>query len=89
MGRALVLAKAQYPDLSPLNIRPDGSLENQGDIHNHRDSAAGVELIAQLLGLLVAFIGESLTERIVLDAWPDLTILDTEPSGESEHDPTR
>jgi hypothetical protein len=30
-------------------------------------------LLAQLLGLLVAFIGEGLTVRLVHEAWPDLS----------------
>jgi hypothetical protein len=89
MGRALVLAKAQDPDLSAVHLKPDGSLEDLSKIRNHEDPAAGIELIAQLLGLLATLIGESLTLRIVLDTWPDLTVVDAEPSGESEDDPTK
>jgi hypothetical protein len=37
-------------------------------------------LIAQLLGLLVAFIGESLMLRILLDVWPGFTIFDARSS---------
>jgi len=88
MGRALMLACPQAPGLRAVQVRPDGSLEDTGEIRNHEDSARGVELIAQLLGLLVTFIGESLMLGIVLDTWPDLSISDAEPFGESEHDPT-
>jgi hypothetical protein len=35
-----------------------------------------VVLVAQLLDLLVAFIGETLMLRIVCDAWPKLSIND-------------
>jgi hypothetical protein len=37
-----------------------------------QNQAAEVMLIAQLLGLLVTFIGESLMLSLLLDAWPDL-----------------
>ena len=36
----------------------------------------GVVLLAQLLGLLVAFIGESLTLRLVREVWPQLPLDD-------------
>jgi hypothetical protein len=38
--------------------------------------APGATLVAQLLGLLVTFIGEHLMLTLVRDAWPDLPILD-------------
>jgi hypothetical protein len=33
-----------------------------------------VVLLGQLLGLLVAFIGENLTVRVVHEVWPQLTL---------------
>ncbi|HVK09314.1 MAG TPA: hypothetical protein VM597_11100, partial [Gemmataceae bacterium] len=36
-------------------------------------SEGGVEVVAHLLGLLVTFIGEPLTLRLVRDAWPDVS----------------
>jgi hypothetical protein len=74
-SRALTLAKAEAPSLSPMQVRPDGSLqvlgetESQSDKHEAGDGE--VILIAQLLGLLIIFIGESLTLRLVQDAWPE------------------
>jgi hypothetical protein len=73
MGRAQVFANAHSPGLNTMRGKPDGTLEDAGEVRNDKDSAADIELIAQLLGLLVTFIGESLTLLIVLDAWPDLT----------------
>ena len=35
-------------------------------------SRGSVELVAQLVGLLVAFIGEKLTLQLLLDIWPKL-----------------
>jgi hypothetical protein len=51
--------------------------------------SAGVTLIAQLLGLLDAFIGQDLTLRLVADVWPDLPPVEAEAEGESGNDPTR
>ena len=76
LARALTLAKAQAPGLSAVQIKPDGSLEGLSDLRN-QDQAAGVILVAQLLGLLVTFIGESLMLSLVLDAWVDLPVFDT------------
>jgi hypothetical protein len=36
----------------------------------------GVVLLAQLLGLLVAFIGENLTLRLVREVWPKVPLDD-------------
>ena len=88
LARALTLAKAQVPRLSAVQIKPDGSLEGLSDLGNQDQAAeAGVILIAQLLGLLVTFIGESLMLSLVLDAWPDFPCLI--PWRKSDHDPTR
>ena len=72
LSRALVLAKAQSPSLHPVRVRADGSLEGFDGIAAGEDArAAGHLLAAHLLELLVTFIGESLTLRMVHDAWPD------------------
>jgi len=76
LARALTLAKAQYPHLNAAKIKPDGSLEGLSDV-GKQDQAAEVMLIAQLLGLLVTFIGESLLLSLLLDAWPDLPAFET------------
>ena len=77
LARALTLAKAHMPELSTVQIEPDGSLEGFSDLDNQDEIAeAGVRLIAELLGLLVTFIGESLMLVLVRDGWPDLPILD-------------
>lgn len=88
LTRALTLAKAQVPGLGVAQIKPDGSLEGLSDLGNQdQDGAAGVILIAQLLGLLVTFIGERLMRSLVLETWPDIPALNNlEKNG---HDPTR
>jgi len=75
LARALTLAKAQAPALNIVQIEPDGSLAGFG-YDGAQIEEAGVMLIAQLLGLLVTFIGERLMLTLVRDAWPDLPILD-------------
>jgi hypothetical protein len=78
LARALTLAKARVPGLSAVQVKPDGSLEGLSGLGNQDQAAeAGVILIAQLLGLLVTFIGESLMLSLVLDAWPDFPVFDT------------
>ena len=75
LSRALTLAKAEAPSLSAVQIAADGSLkdldalEPQTDKEQARD--AGAILIAQLIGLLLTFIGEGLTLRLVQDVWPE------------------
>ena len=68
-----------------MQIKPDGSLEglDSGD----QDAEAGVILIAQLLELLVTFIGEGLVLSLVLDSWPNFTGINS--SEKDDHDPTR
>ena len=88
LARSLTLAKAQAPGLSAVQVKPDGSLEGLSYLGNQdQDAEAGVILIAQLLGLLVTFIGEGLMLSLVLDAWPDFTAIDT--LEKNDHAPTR
>ena len=88
--RALTLAKAQVPGLSTVQIEADGSLEGFSDLGNRAEAAgAGVMLIAELLGLLAAFVGEAFTLSLVLDVWPDFPVFDTEPWRKSDRDPAR
>ena len=71
LARALTLAKARDPRLSAVQVKPDGSLEGLGN--EQPDAEAGALLIAQLLELLVTFIGEGLVLNLVLDSWPNFT----------------
>jgi hypothetical protein len=89
LGRALTLAKAQDPHLGAVRVQPDGSLDGLSELRNSEDGPAGVALIAQLLGLLDAFIGPDLALRLVADVWPDLPAFEAEADGESGNDPTR
>ena len=70
-SRALTLAKAQAPALHTVRVRPDGSFEGPGSTH---DDEARVVIVTQLLGLLQTFIGASLTQQLLQDAWPELSV---------------
>ena len=84
LSRALAMAKAEVPSLGPAQVRPDGSLEGLEGVELSQDADAGAVVVTQLLGLLVTFIGEPLTLRLVSDAWPDATEAATDPFGEGQ-----
>jgi len=74
LARALALAKAETAGLQAVAVRPDGVLdgfESAMRAQGATDGEAGVVIVAQLLGLLVTFIGEPLTRQLVYEAWPD------------------
>jgi hypothetical protein len=76
--RALILAREEVPWLFHVEISADGSLHNFAELAARQETAAanaGSEiLLARLFELLVAFIGEILTLRLVQELWP--TVLD-------------
>ena len=81
LSRALTLAKAEAPSLNIVQIRADGSLEGFDGIEGSRELEVGAEavqagtvLVANLLELLVTFIGEPLTLRLVHVTWPDASM---------------
>jgi hypothetical protein len=84
LTRALTLARARVPRLSEVTVNPDGSLTGLSALPAEEIPIAGFVLTAQLLELLATFIGEGLTLRILLSVWPDVTVLDTIGSGETE-----
>lgn len=75
VSRALTLAKADDPSLSAVQVTEEGYLEGLGQrgsrIDDGQSEETGLILIAYLLGLLLTFIGGSLTTRLVQDVWPD------------------
>ena len=80
LTRSLALAKAEVPYLSAAHFASDGRLEGLSEIQAQMGAEefadGGAILLAHLLGLLVAFIGEKLTLRMVQDAWPKLSLND-------------
>jgi hypothetical protein len=76
LSRALTLARAEVSSLSAVQVAADGSLEGLGELESQTDKEqardGGAILIAQLIGLLLTFIGEGLTLRLVQDVWPEV-----------------
>jgi hypothetical protein len=75
LRRAVGLASAEVPALARAKVNAEGRLEGLDQAATHAGSAQGEETVAitaHLLGLLVTFIGEPLTLRLVREAWPEI-----------------
>ncbi len=86
LGRALVLAKVEAPQLGPLQVSKEGALVFPEGFEircGRKKSAAGeVVLTTQLLALLANFVGPALTLRLVQDIWPKAAQGDSKSKGE-------
>lgn len=75
LSRALALAKTEFGWLEAVRVQADATLEGFHEAAQRQPAEAVVDgsaaLLTQLLVLLVTFIGEALTLRLVKDAWPD------------------
>jgi len=75
LSRALALANDEACWMKAIHVKADGSLEGleqaQAQLSETEIAEGEVVLIAQLIGLLVTFIGEELTLRLVQESWPD------------------
>ena len=69
LSRSLMLANAEVTWLRDLRVREDGSFEGLDELEAQAKpeeiAAGGIVLLARLLGLLVTFIGEDLTLRLL------------------------
>lgn len=95
MRRALALARAEFPSVASITVKADCSMEGleelAADAKKSRGGGdGGVEAIAaitaHLLGLLVIFIGEPLTLRLVREAWPDTSLDEVHSRNEAEYE---
>ena len=79
--RALTQAKSEAPGLWAVQVAEDGSLQGLGELEPQLDidkdlagefpaAEGGIILIARLLGLLLIFLGETLTLRLLRVTWP-------------------
>ncbi len=93
LSRALTLARAEAPSLSAVQVAADGSLQGldkmEPQIDKDQAREGGAILIAQLIELLLTFIGEGLTLRMVQDVWPEAAfegrVSEKESGGRLEH----
>ena len=86
LSRAFALTAAEVPWLKQAHVKPDGSWEGLDElgaqVSPKQVAECAVLLVAHSLELLIAFIGETLTSRIVKEIWPKLAL--SEPSPERE-----
>lgn len=83
LRRALVLASAEMLPLRNVKVGTDGRLEGL----DQRSADAGevaVVITTHLLELLVVFIGESMTLRLVREAWPETSLDELFPRSEGD-----
>jgi len=78
LRRALTLATAEVPALASVRIEADGRLQGLSQLDDEPGTSAKNEAVvtvaAHLLDLLITFIGESITLRLVREAWPDAAL---------------
>jgi hypothetical protein len=78
LSRAKALAGAENPWLGSVQVKADGAFNGFEELESQvsPDEFLGgcVALLAQLVGLLVALIGEDLTLRLLREAWPKLSL---------------
>lgn len=75
LSRALALAAARHPHLGAVRVEAAGGLAGLAEAQGADPQATtdGAEaLVTHLLDLLVTFIGEDLTTRLLETAWPGL-----------------
>ena len=93
LSRALALAGTEVPWLRAMHVKADGSLEGLEEFRAQLDLkeilAGTVALVAQLLDLLVAFIGESLTLRLVQEIWPKVRLNDLDSGNGGKNEKTK
>ena len=90
LARALVLASVEVPWLTAVRVGQDGELEGLAAAQTSFDPAdfseGEIVLLAQLLGLLVAFIGLALTLRLINQLWPQLSFNDADFSNTANNE---
>lgn len=70
MRRAIVLSQVEEPRIGSVTLNKDGSVTLPSELSNETCSV----LVAQLLDLMVTFIGEALTLTLLSAIWPVDTI---------------
>jgi hypothetical protein len=93
LSRSLVLAQEEARSLRAVHVKSDGSLagleELQAQVAPDDFFEGKVVLLAQLLGLLVAFIGEKLMLQMVRDVWPELSLKGLDFTKDTPNEKTR
>lgn len=78
LARALVLASTEVIWLRTVRLSEEGTWEGLAEAQTQISASdftdALVLVLAQLLGLLVALVGEALMVRLVSEVWPNLSL---------------
>jgi hypothetical protein len=84
--RSVALAKQRLPEMSELELRSDGTVTELDPAELKANlpalSRSGIFVLAELLGLLVAFIGEPLVVGMVQEIWPKFALSGLEKAQE-------
>lgn len=86
LNRALALASEEVPALKDVTLGLDGRLERFEELVVNTEGPgveAAVVVTAHLLKLLMTFVGEPLTLRLLRESWPGLS-LDEYKSNEAD-----
>ena len=90
LSRALLLATAEVSWLRAVQVNADGGLEGFEALGSQLDPSEFVEgrvvLLAELFGLLVAFIGPSLTSRLSGEIWPQIPLIERDSGKEVKNE---
>lgn len=91
LRRAVTLASVDAPSLRGIQVSADGKLRlaetspsRESAASNGLEAEAAIAVAAHFLGLLVTFIGERLTTRIVQQAWPETPSNDSDSGSEDD-----
>lgn len=92
-ARSLALARAELPWLQSANVNQVGVFEGLDALAAERPPREYFEgmtiLLAQILGLLVAFIGPSLTSRLIGEVWPQIPFAERDFGKEDDREKAR
>lgn len=86
LSRALALASDEVRWLKAVHVSAQGSLEglDQAQLSDAEIAEGEAALVAQLIGLLVTFIGSTLTLQLLQLAWPETPLGSLNSAPESE-----
>ncbi len=75
LARAVALASKEVGWLRGMRVEANGTLEcgDETGVDGAEMAAGEAALVSHLLGLLVTFIGDNLTVRLVHGVWPELS----------------
>lgn len=73
VSRALAVAKTECVALRSWRVRNDGALVRLAPSAPEEDADGGLIFVAHLLALLIRFVGEAVTVRLIQNTWPERT----------------